>query len=153
MQFESEPAPPKDVFRRRWWAGWFRRPRRQAGYTLERLLESGLVLDPETGCLLWRQGERRVYGAISISAHRLAWEMANGCIPAGMQVLHRCDEPRCCNPEHLFLGTQSENMADMRRKGRGRNQYTGAPKPPQPRPGLANSRRKRIEPQPAGGRT
>jgi hypothetical protein len=50
--------------------------------------------------------------------------MSNGAIPEGLHVLHRCDEPRCCNPEHLFLGTQAENMADMHRKGRSRNQYT-----------------------------
>jgi hypothetical protein len=44
-----------------------------------------------------------------------------------MQILHRCDNPQCCNPEHLFVGTQAENMADMRRKGRGRNRHS--PKP------------------------
>jgi hypothetical protein len=130
----------KRAFRRRRWAGWFKR-RRRAGYSLEHLLTSGLVRDPQTGCLLWRQGERRVYGAISISAHRLAWEMAHGPIPEGMQVLHRCDEPRCCNPDHLFLGTASENMADMRAKGRVRNQHTVTPKAPRP-PELANTRRR-----------
>lgn len=52
-------------------------------------------------------------------AHRLAWTYAKGPIPAGMFVLHRCDNRRCCNPLHLFLGTQKENMDDMRSKGRG----------------------------------
>jgi hypothetical protein len=107
------------------WAGWFRRPPRGAGYSLEGLLRKGLVLDRKTGCLLWGPGNRSVYGAVSIGAHRLAWEIANGPIPRGLQVLHRCDTPRCCNPDHLFLGTQFDNMVDMHRKGRWRNKYTG----------------------------
>ena len=56
----------------------------------------------------------------SISAHRAAYEHHYGPIPAGMHVLHRCDDPWCVEKEHLFLGTQAENMADMASKGRGR---------------------------------
>lgn len=52
-------------------------------------------------------------------AHRLAWEDAHGPIPAGMKVLHHCDNPPCSNVDHLFLGTQADNMADMKAKGRG----------------------------------
>lgn len=52
------------------------------------------------------------------SAHRLAWEIANGPIPDGMHICHRCDNPPCCNPAHLFAGTQSDNLFDMSRKGR-----------------------------------
>lgn len=51
-------------------------------------------------------------------AHRIAWEKTHGAIPAGMNVCHRCDNPPCIRPEHLFLGTQSDNMRDAWRKGR-----------------------------------
>ena len=58
-------------------------------------------------------------------AHRLAWHFANGPIPVGQQVLHRCDNPRCCRPEHLWLGTVGDNVRDMMLKGRHRNHVTG----------------------------
>jgi hypothetical protein len=54
-------------------------------------------------------------------AHRLAWRLLKGPIPAGKLVLHRCDTPRCCNPDHLFLGTDADNSADMYAKGRDRS--------------------------------
>lgn len=52
-------------------------------------------------------------------AHRLAWAYANGPIPAGVRVLHHCDNPPCCRPDHLFLGTMSDNSRDRDAKGRG----------------------------------
>lgn len=55
-----------------------------------------------------------------VYAHRLAWWLANGTIPAGQSVLHRCDVARCVNPDHLFLGTQKDNMHDAVQKGRKR---------------------------------
>lgn len=63
------------------------------------------------------------YGATSPKGkyklvHRVAWEVANGPIPKGMFVLHRCDVRTCINPDHLFLGTHKDNMRDMQQKRR-----------------------------------
>lgn len=55
------------------------------------------------------------------TAHRVAWELTNGPIPDGKQALHRCDHRWCVNPQHLFLGTQLENIRDMIAKGRQAN--------------------------------
>lgn len=54
----------------------------------------------------------------SFSTHRLAWLFSKGPIPDGLLVCHHCDNPPCCNPAHLFLGTQKDNIADRNRKGR-----------------------------------
>ena len=82
-------------------------------------------IDPETGCWLWT-GARDKYGYGSIpvgparseKAYRAAYREFVAPIPEGAHVLHRCDNPRCINPEHLFLGDQRSNMADMVKKGR-----------------------------------
>jgi len=63
------------------------------------------------------------YGSIhvgpqTILTHRLAWELAHGPIPDGLCVLHHCDNPPCCNPAHLWLGTPADNAADRDAKGR-----------------------------------
>lgn len=59
-------------------------------------------------------------GAPKVLAHRLMWELVQGSIPNGMRVLHRCDNPPCVRPSHLWIGTQAENLADMTAKGRAR---------------------------------
>lgn len=53
-------------------------------------------------------------------AHRVAWQLANGEIPDGLCVLHKCDNPKCCNPSHLFLGTHADNAHDRDNKKRGK---------------------------------
>lgn len=82
------------------------------------------VIKQENGCWEWPGGTSQRYpltsvGNKSIRLNRFAWETYKGKIPEGMNVLHTCDNPRCINPEHLWLGTQQENIHDMLEKGRG----------------------------------
>lgn len=82
------------------------------------------------GCWLWT-GHRNPqgYGTVwfqgnSWRAHRLAWHLTVGGVPAVQDVLHRCDNPACVRPDHLFLGVDADNAADREAKGRG-NHHDG----------------------------
>lgn len=80
----------------------------------------------EDSCWEWMAAKNdRGYGKIGkggdegwVFAHRVAYEAAYGDIPDGQVVMHSCDNPGCCNPRHLSVGTQSQNLGDMRAKGR-----------------------------------
>lgn len=96
-----------------------------------RPFEEHYIPEPNSGCFLWlgntnKYGygvicrQRKVYGA-----HRFAWAMTNGD-PGQQLVLHRCDNPACVNPDHMFLGSPADNMQDMIAKGRSRHVKSAA---------------------------
>lgn len=89
---------------------------------IERLLQR--VVFGATECWHWA-GPRNAFGYGRMTsggrlqvAHRLCWEVFNGPVPDGLSVLHKCDNPSCINPDHLWLGTYSDNIRDAWAKGR-----------------------------------
>lgn len=100
--------------------------------TLERL---AFYTDKSGECWVWTGAKNpQGYGKLKVTngpikaAHRLAWEEVNGPIPEGKLVLHRCDNPACVRPAHLFVGTHADNHKDMIQKGR--SPHVGADRPP-----------------------
>jgi hypothetical protein len=93
-------------------------------WTTERLLNALDGSDNPSKCWNWTKYRNpQGYGNLGIAgkhwkAHRLAYTLFVGPIPDGMDVLHRCDNPPCCNPAHLFLGNDHTNMRDKMKKGR-----------------------------------
>lgn len=91
-----------------------------------------VIPEPNSGCWLWIGATtQRGYGHILrgrqggyVLAHRLSYEMHKGPIPEGMMVLHKCDNPFCSNPDHLYIGSAQQNTIDMQTRGLGGRKLT-----------------------------
>lgn len=89
------------------------------------------VIVDEKGCWIWqRSRHRQGYGHLRLDgryelSHRAAWKIYKGEIPKNLKVCHKCDVTSCCNPDHLFLGSQKDNVKDGKSKGRYDNRKMG----------------------------
>ena len=91
---------------------------------VERIMDN-IEIVPESGCWIWMgpggetHGNIKIYGVRTPGrVHRIMWGHVNGPVPSGLQVCHKCDIGFCCNPKHLFIGTQQDNMTDKVNKNR-----------------------------------
>lgn len=102
---------------------------RKDSATIDKGLEVRFWKKVKKGLACWEwtgSKDRKGYGRIAstllaknLKAHRVSYELHVGPIPPGLSVLHRCDNPSCVRPDHLFVGANDDNMQDMRNKGRG----------------------------------
>ena len=103
---------------------------------IEIRLRSSAIRKEGSDCWFWQKHkDRDGYGRIKFRgemslAHRVSYLIHRGPIPTGKCVLHKCDTPDCVNPNHLFIGTQADNMADMHNKGRGNMKHLNKGWPP-----------------------
>lgn len=115
-RMEGNPRPRRYCSQKCMWTSYQREP--------DAALWARVNKDGPNGCWIYSGAtDRRGYGRPAYKqkryyAHRRSYEIHRGPIPAGMLVLHKCDNPPCCNPEHLFLGTDADNAQDKARKGR-----------------------------------
>ncbi len=139
MHCSIEGCPNDQVFARGWcnshWKAWRRygdplAGRRPALGTspYEKVVFYGWTVT-DSGCWEFDGGRTEAgYGTVGTGrryyVHRVVYEHHHGAIPDGMVVRHACDNPPCCNPAHLSIGTQQDNAQDASRRGRVRNQYS-----------------------------
>lgn len=115
-----------------WWLD-MQRIKRQKWMTSEDKFHASYIPEPMSGCWIWIATiQTQGYGMFCIreNEYRLAthvsWELEHGKpFPSPLHALHRCDNPPCVNPDHIFIGTHQDNMADMLRKGRAAWQKRG----------------------------
>jgi len=95
------------------------------GISVEERFFDFFIPEPNSGCWLWvgsvsdsGYGKFSIGNHVQVQAHRFSWELHNGDIPEGLFACHKCDVRCCVNPEHLFIGTQSDNLNDMVQKRR-----------------------------------